>query len=612
MPRRPLIRPLALLLAVLAAAPAGTAQENVRVPTFVRVVDLAGKPIAGAEVTFAGGHPHLGASAGIDDVQTVASDARGRAQAKLQPGLCYVAWAIGPRGGDDEPQWVSAVAPWFGAGALLTLVGSEARSPRQLPLRGEAKWQALGPLRCMLRTPGPGLEVELALRDGEVTLPVGPFEHLEVRTNDGQPLWLARCDVDELALPPPQTLVVRVVDGNGAPIAGAAVRQRVARLPMWNTDGGRTVVDDRWRELGTTDADGRCAVLVAFAGDLRQRPRDGDLFLFVQAPGRPEVCGGLFRGALYASDERVARIDGDELRFVVPEPAPLVGNLGLLPRGTKAHLDVVAKLDHGAGNYHHDARSYRADVAADGTFRFDAVPRDLHSSRLVLQPPPGSSFGLSSFASLPGRELPTLAPPSDAANAAATTAADGLGELTVAAVEPSGGPARGLVVFLAPSDGGTLLVRDSLFRFPLDLRGEALLRLGRGAWSLVAIGDGTFATGAVEVGGVVRAGLQLQPMARARLELHDERQQPIAGARVVACGATMQGQNDPMQAVLQVVRRRWMAGWEALRTDAAGRVEVPFVPVVGVTQRVQLEWPDGKTAPVELADGGDWLVVRPR
>ena len=36
------------------------------------------------------------------------------------------------------------------------------------------------------------------------------------------------------------------------------------------------------------------------------------------------------------------------------------------------------------------------------------------------------------------------------------------------------------------------------------------------------------------------------------------------------------------------------------------------VPVVGVTQRVQLEWPDGKTAPVELADGGDWRLVRPR
>lgn len=612
MPIRPFVRRPVLLLAALAAATASVAQENVRVPTFVRVVDLAGKPVAGAEVTFAGGHPHLGASAGVDDVLTVASDARGRAQAKLQPGLCYVAWATGPRAGEDEPQFVSAVAPWFGAGALMTLVCSEPRSPRRLQLLGAAKWQALGPLRFALRTPGPGHEVELTLRDGDLVLPVGPFEHLEVRTNDGQPLWLGRCDVDELAVPPPQTMVVRVADGNGAPIAGAVVRQRVARLPMWNTDGGRTVVDDRWRELGTTDAEGRCVVLVAFAGDLRLRPRDGDLLLFVQAPGRPEVCGGLFRGALYVSDERVARLDGDELRFVVPEATPLVGNLGLLPRGTKAHLDVVAKLDHGAGNYHHDARSYRADVAADGTFRFDAVPRDLHSSRLVLQPPPGSSFGLSSFASLPGRELPALAPPSDAANAAATTAADGLGELTVAVVDPSGGPARGLVVFLAPRDGGTLLVRDSLFRFPLDLRGEAQLRLGRGAWSLVAIGDGTFATGIADVGGTGRAPLQLQPMARARLELQGERQQPIAGARVVPCGATMQGQNDPMQAVLQAVRRRWMAAWEPLRTDAAGHVEVPFVPVVGVTQRVQLEWPDGKTAPVELTDGGDWLVARPR
>jgi hypothetical protein len=55
-----------------------------------------------------------------------------------------------------------------------------------------------------------------------------------------------------------------------------------------------------------------------------------------------------------------------------------------------------------------------------------------------------------------------------------------------------------------------------------------------------------------------------------------------------------------------------MAAWEPLRTDGSGRVEVPFVPVVGVTQRVQLEWPDGKTAPVDLVDGGDWRVVRPR
>lgn len=585
-------------------------------PTFVRVVDLAGKPIAGAEVTFAGGHPHLGAASGVDDVLTVASDARGRAQAKLQPGLCYVAWAVGPAAGEGEPQSVSAVAPWFGAGALLTLVGAEPQRPRRAHLNGLAAWDALGPLRCVARTPGPGSEVEVAIHDGNLRLPVGPFEHLEVRTADGQPLWIGRCDVEAQAVPPPQTVVVRAVDVRGAPVAGAVVRQRVARLPMWNTDGARTVVDDRWRELGTTDAEGRCRVQVPFHGDPLRSARAGDLLLFVVAPGRPEVCGGAFRGALYASDERIAAVEGDELRFVLPDPVPLVGNLGLLPRGTKAHLDVVAKLNQGAGNYHHDARSYRADVAADGSFVFDSVPRDLHSSRLVLQPPPGSGFGLSNFASLSGRELPSLQAPANApadANApAATTAADGLAELTVAVTDGNGAPARGLVVFLAPGDGGALLVRDSLFRFPLDLRGEAKLRLPRGPWTLVAIGDGTFATSVVDVSATLRAPLALQPMRRARIELLDDGQRPVAGARVVAYGATMQGNSDPLQAVLQAVRRRWMAAWDTLRTDAAGRVEVPFVPVVDVIQRVQLGWPDGKTVPVPLGDAADWVVVRPR
>jgi hypothetical protein len=46
-----------LLLALLARLPA---QQGERVPTFLRVEDHLGRPLAGAEVTFAGGHPHLG------------------------------------------------------------------------------------------------------------------------------------------------------------------------------------------------------------------------------------------------------------------------------------------------------------------------------------------------------------------------------------------------------------------------------------------------------------------------------------------------------------------------------------------------------------------------
>jgi hypothetical protein len=35
--------------------------------------------------------------------------------------------------------------------------------------------------------------------------------------------------------------------------------------------------------------------------------------------------------------------------------------------------------------------------------------------------------------------------------------------------------------------------------------------------------------------------------------------------------------------------------WQRLRTDEAGQVEIPFVPVVGVQQRVELRWDDGRS-----------------
>ena len=603
--------PLRPLLSIgLLAAPAVLAAQDpaaARVPTFARVEGADGAPLAGAVVTFAGGHPHLGTDDAPTDLWQVQSDARGRVQARLQPGLCYVAWALGP-GADDAPRALSPIDGWFGAGSLLTLRCGEPLAPRLLPVDGAAAWGELGPLRFLLMTPRPGLEIEVPLVDGALRVPVGPFDRLEVRTAAGAPLWNGPVTAARCALPPPQSLAITVADAAGRPVVGAVVRHRVARSSMWSTDGARTVLDDRWRELGRSDADGRCVVTVPYGADPLRSQRFGDLLLFVTVPGHPEVCGGVQRNELYENDQRVHRPDAQELRFVVPKAEPLVGNLGLLPRGTIAHLDVIAKLHQGGGNHLHDPRSYRAPVDADGTFRFDAVPVDLHSCRLTLVPPPASSFGLSSFAAHASRELPAAS-----ASPGEGLAADGLAELQVQVGEANGAPARGLVVFLVPRDGGALLVRDSLFRFPLDARGTASLRVPRRAWALLAIGDGAWAAQVLDVdGGTTKATLQLQPMDVCRFELHGDEDRPIAGARVVACGSTMQGQDDPLQAALQVVRQRWMQAWNRLRCDADGRVMVPFVPVTGVTQRVQLEWAGGATAPTPLRAGADWQVLRPR
>ncbi|MBM4061562.1 MAG: hypothetical protein FJ265_10780, partial [Planctomycetes bacterium] len=175
-----------LLLAVAALPQDGPA---VRRATFVRVVDRDGGPVAGAVVTLAGGLPHLGGELAPADTQQVAADARGRASAKLLPGLCYVAWAVGPAAAGQQC-WMSPVAGWFGAGAVVELRCHTPVAPRALQCRGAEAWQSSGPLQFVALTPYPGAEVDLVPEpDGTLLLPPGPFTVIEVRTREGAPLF---------------------------------------------------------------------------------------------------------------------------------------------------------------------------------------------------------------------------------------------------------------------------------------------------------------------------------------------------------------------------------------------------------------------------------------
>lgn len=590
-----------LLLALLARLPA---QQGERVPTFLRVEDHLGRPLAGAEVTFAGGHPHLGLEGAATDQWVVQSDARGRAQAKLQPGLCYVAWAIGPVDGDGA-RAVSPVAAWFGAGALLTLRCEPPAPAARMELTGAEAWAAHGPLRCVLGTPQPGPEFALELANGALQLPFPSFDpglFVEVRTRDDQPLLNAPADGRRLEVPPPQSVRVRVANGDGTPAPGVRLRQRVARVPMWNTDGGRTVAVDRWRELGTTDGEGRCTVTVAYANDPLRWPGSGDLVLFAFPEDRAPVIGGVWRLFVRENGMRAKNHSGEELAFVLPEPAPLVGSLGPAARGARVQLDVVAKLDVENGSYRHDPRSHHAVVAEDGTFAFATVPADVHSLRLVVVPRLGVP---AVFPSSSERVLPQLQ---------GLDALTSLGELRVRVGTDFGAPARGLVVFLVPYDRGVMLVRDSLLRLPLDARGETSVRVPCGRWLVLALDTIGSATEVVEVGeGSVTAALTLRPLARARFELRDQQQRPIAGARVRAAGTSMRGDDEALQNVLFALRSRWARNFASLRSDPEGRVEVPFVEILGVVQKVRLQ-AEGSEAVFEgdLVEAEGWTTLRPR
>jgi hypothetical protein len=566
----------------------GRRSSDVR-PTFGLVKDVEGNPVSDAVVTLVGGLPHLSPALQDIHVVEVATDKRGRAMARLLPGLCYVAWASRPV--VDGQRASSEVHGYFAAGAMFELTCGEPLPVPNCTLSGEQSWQHLGALRYFAMTSMPGTEVELVRNaEGRFEPPGLPFDVFEVRLADGQALWHAPIK-EELQLPPPQSLRVRVVDEHGKPLAGAKVHHRVGRLSSWRLDGLRSVGEDRMRLLGTSDDDGLCVVEVPYDTNPLRDGRD-NLLLFVACEGRPSVAGGIWNRAYYVSDHKVPEIEGDELRFECVEVEPLRGAMANAPAGTTAHLAAVCKLYLQRNSYLHDARVFTAEVGSDGKFAFADLPSELHSCRLSLVPPPGSDWLPPVFAPESGRALPADV---------MSMVGDPPGPIELISVEllvedATGGPARGAVAFLSSGDRHGVLLRDSLLRVALDERGSANLRLAPGNWVVVVQTDTGYCGEQLRIDGTSdRAKVSLHALATMKVVLRNAAGKPIAGASVRSRGTSTRGTNDPVSSILQGLSRTMRTQWERLVTDREGQVVIPFVPVEGVQHRVELRWDDGRS-----------------
>ena len=97
------------------------------------------------------------------------------------------------------------------------------------------------------------------------------------------------------------------------------------------------------------------------------------------------------------------------------------------------------------------------------------------------------------------------------------------------------------------------------------------------------------------IGGESARPMQLEPLALMKVTLKDGSGKPVVGAGVRSRGTSIRGTNDPVNSILQGLGRTARVHWRRLRTDEAGQVEIPFVPVVGVQQRVELRWDDGRS-----------------
>ncbi|MBL8747621.1 MAG: hypothetical protein JNK78_00570 [Planctomycetes bacterium] len=591
------------VFAVLASSAVGLAQtaEPPRA-TFARVLDADGSPVVRAVVTFAGHVPQLGALGPTDEV-VVESDERGRATAKLQPGLCYVAWAVGPA--DAEGRSIcSTPTAYFSAGALFELRCTGSILARRLAVTGTEAWAAEG-LRFFAVSPSPGTEIGLELRDGAIEVPPMPRATIEVRTADGRPLWSTPLPEGSIDVPPPQRVRIRVVDENGQPVPDATVRQRVALLRSWRMDGPGTASIERIRDLGRVD--GEAELLVCHDADPVREGGRGDMFLLVQAKGRAAVGGGVFKSWFVVDDQRQKQSPGDVLVFRCPRQEPLTGNCGGAFAGGTAHLWVVAKITTAANSFAHDPRSFSVPIGADGSFVFDSVPADVHSMRLAIVPCEGGPAA-PLFPTMHGRTLPAEVVPIPGARPAPIE----VSEFRVRLLEPDGDPGRGAVVSLIPlaaTEAGIFL-RDAAVRFPVDTRGEARVRVVGRQWAIVAVtstGCGARYLDPDSAGASVE--LRLDPLASMSVRLTDANGDPIAGASPYLRGSAG-SPTDPLgRAFADSTGLR--ETWNAMRTDRDGRLRIPFLPFEGQSLRVLLQWPSGRTADFELVNGNS-IDLRPK
>src|SRR5262245_4109732 len=150
---------------------AATAQD--RRPAFGRVVDAAGAPVAGAEVTlFSSTVGELGAAA--TDSVAATTDSRGQFTAQLLPTRAYAAFARGPAQ-DDGSAWTSVADHHVAAGANVCLALGDRATPRELQVRGLAAWPELAPFRVgAVLTAAQSALVEVPLVGDRATLPPLP------------------------------------------------------------------------------------------------------------------------------------------------------------------------------------------------------------------------------------------------------------------------------------------------------------------------------------------------------------------------------------------------------------------------------------------------------
>ncbi len=592
------------------------AQE--RLATAGRVLDAARQPLAGATVTFVGSEPPIGDRFANADRVVVTTDDKGRFRTELLCGSDYSCWAAGPAGADGS-RTVSEVKNGVRAGTGFELRALHVRSTSRLLVSGLGPWQHLGPLRFEVAVAVAHVHREpLVFVDGWAdlpTLPIGTAWLMFVVDREGHLLHGQRMEPQpgdvRLGVPPLRDIPVRVVDPQGAPIAGAQVHS-------WTAIGTRRVsrtqlIDPcrlaEWRYVGTTGPDGTALVRVPCREDpFTADDPDGPLLLASQPDCAAAVSG--WNHGIVVDGHMVEKLEQPMVPFTLHAARSWRGRI--LDDSGKPLPAVAVQLaaslpirTHGGGTAR--PATFHPRSAADGWFVFDALPYGLEATTLLVHTPP-SAVGTPNRDAPPRTEARRV-PPLVHAPALLTPRRDRpfeldlrtLPMLTVEVRDTTGGPARNADVIMLSLPPEHWQPDDATHMFQLDALGSARTRVQPGRWCVFVTDRVGFAHTTLEVSRSADLAMDLQALAvlHGQVRLPADRDKSAISISVHSSSHLTKTADEAILALRAIAPK--VNSWLAANTRAAadGTFALRFVDLPGSTFEGWVEG-DGRIVRLKL------------